>query len=252
MYLVYLFILRKGFGFKKEDHPDQENFRVQKVTLRPGHFLKLDIRQVFLNGKQLNRANAWATLVISTLVMSIGSWMLVKGSELLGHDEYRLTGLENLLGVEHLFGIETLRGLGLPIIFISVLLAAAATSIPDTMISVRDARKGNHDDSISNAMGSNIFDISFALGLPLLLYTLINGSLELSQEVRILSISSWLLMWMINLVVIPIFIYSKRITRGIGVILLLLYLVFIFLILGEVNRFEWISENIQSFLEFMN
>jgi cation:H+ antiporter len=247
IYLIYLILLRKGFGFSKADHPEDEIFAVEKVKLRPVHYLRLDVKQVLLNGKQLNRVNAWTTLVISTIIMSIGSWLLVKGSELLGHDAYSMQLLDNLFNKE-----IDLHGLGLPIIFISVLLAAAATSIPDTMISVRDARKGNHDDSISNALGSNIFDISFALGLPLLLFTLIHGELEMSLEIRILSVSSWLLMWGINLIVIPVFYYSKKITRGIGVILLLLYLIFILLITAEVMKSELIADQIETFLEFIN
>jgi Ca2+/Na+ antiporter len=247
IYLVYLFLLRKGFGFRKADLVNDQVFEVEKVSLRPVHFLRLDVKQVLLNGKRLNRVNAWTTLVISTLIMSIGSWLLVKGSEMLGHDTYSLPFVDRLFN-----GSMELHGLGLPIIFISVLLAAAATSIPDTMISVRDARKGNHDDSISNALGSNIFDISFALGLPLLLYTLIHGELEMSLDIRILSVSSWLVMWAINLVVIPVFIYSKKITRGIGVLLLLLYLAFIVLITAEVMKSEIIAGHIAAFLEIIN
>lgn len=247
IYLLYLFLLRKGFGLQKADHPDDAVFAVEKVTLRPAHFLRLDVKQVLLNGKQLNRVNAWTTLVVSTIIMSIGSWLLVKGSEMLGHNDYSLKLLDGIFN-NHI----ALHGLGLPIIFISVLLAAAATSIPDTMISVRDARKGNHDDSISNALGSNIFDISFALGLPLLLYTIIHGGLEMSLEIRILSVSSWLIMWAINLVVIPLLLYSKKITHGIGIFLLLLYLAFIILITAEVMKSELIAAHIENFLSFVN
>jgi cation:H+ antiporter len=247
IYLFYLFLLRKGFGFRKADHPDDQVFEVEKVPLRPVHFLRLDVKQVLLNGKRLTRANAWTTLLVSTLIMSIGSWMLVKGSELLGHDTYSLGFVDKIFNAP-----MELHGLNLPIIFISVLLAAAATSIPDTMISVRDARKGNHDDSISNALGSNIFDISFALGLPLLLYTLIHGELEMSRDIRILSVGSWLIMWAINLVVIPLFYFSRKITRGIGLLLLLLYLVFIVMITTEVMKAELVSDHIGTFLDFVN
>lgn len=247
VYVLYLFLLRKGFGFRKADHPDDGVFEVEKVKLRAIHFLRLDVKQVLLNGKRLNRMNAWTTLVVSTLIMSVGSWMLVKGSELLGYDTYTLPILNQLLNGEY-----ELHGIGLPIIFISVLLAAAATSIPDTMISVRDARKGNHDDSISNALGSNIFDISFALGLPLLLFTLIHGELAMSMEIRILSVGTWLIMWVINLVVIPLFLYSKKITHRIGVILLLLYLAFILLITTEVMKIDLIADHLENFLEFIN
>ena len=61
-------------------------------------------------------------------------------------------------------------GLDIPILFVAVILASAATSVPDTVISVRDAKQGNYNDAISNALGSNIFDICFALGLPLFLF----------------------------------------------------------------------------------
>ena len=247
IYLIYLFLLRKGFGFRRADHPDDQVYEIEKVTLRPVHVLRLDVKQVLLNGKRLNRSNAWTTLLVSTLIMSIGSWMLVKGSEMLGHDTYTLPLIDRLFNTP-----IDLRGLNLPIIFISVLLAAAATSIPDTMISVRDARKGNHDDSISNALGSNIFDISFALGLPLLLYTLIHGELEMSLEIRILSVGSWLVMWAINLVVIPLFLYSKKITRRIGILLLLLYLAFIGMIITETMKTELIRDHLATFLDFIN
>lgn len=240
IYLVYLFLLRKGFGFRKKDEKEQDKFRVERVQLGMLHILRLDLKQMMLNGKTLNRGNAWLTLTVSIIVMSVGTWMLVKGTEYLGHREYNLLWMEGL------------QGLGMPVIYLSVLLAAAATSIPDTMISVRDARKGNHDDSISNALGSNIFDISFALGLPLLLFTIIHGDLEMSRHIRILSISSWLLMWLINLVVIPVFILSKNINRRIGLLLLVLYIAFIVIITEEATRSELISEYIGNFLDFMN
>ena len=57
-----------------------------------------------------------------------------------------------------------------------------ATSVPDTIISVRDARKGQADDAVANALGSNIFDICFALGFPLFLYTLIHGPITMTPE----------------------------------------------------------------------
>eukprot|EP01047_Picozoa_sp_COSAG01_P114438 COSAG01_NODE_43112_length_433_cov_0.772455_1_plen_71_part_01 len=43
--------------------------------------------------------------------------------------------------------------------FTAVILGAAASSVPDTIISYKDAMKGDYDDAIANAIGSNIFDI---------------------------------------------------------------------------------------------
>ncbi len=130
VYFLYLFFLRKGFGPINHESKTDVAFETEKVKIKISHFLRLDIKQIVLNGKTLTRLNAWFTLILATGIMSMGTWLLVEGTELLGHEQYSL------------FGMENLRGLGLPIIFISVLLASAATSIPDTMISVRDAKKG--------------------------------------------------------------------------------------------------------------
>ena len=58
--------------------------------------------------------------------------------------------------------------------FTAVILGAAATSVPDTVLSYKDAIKGDYDDAVANAIGSNIFDICVALGLPLAIYSGLN------------------------------------------------------------------------------
>lgn len=241
IYILYLLFLRKGFGFKHKKIDEKNKYLIPKVSLKPSDFLMLNLKQIILNGRRLNLGNAWFTLLISTFVMSLGTWLLVNGIKLLGRGESY-----------SMFGIEGLRGLNLPLIFLSVLLASAATSIPDTMISIRDAKKGNHDDSISNALGSNIFDISFALGLPLLIYTLIHGEISMSQEIRILSVSFWLILGLINILVIPLFIYSKKITRSKGFLLLLIYVLFVFFTIEEVTSLAWLSGAIEYLFEFVN
>ena len=57
----------------------------------------------------------------------------------------------------------------------ALIVAAAATSLPDTFISLRDCIKGASVEGVSNAIGSNIFDLCVALGLPVLMYALIYG-----------------------------------------------------------------------------
>ena len=42
--------------------------------------------------------------------------------------------------------------MGIPSYFTAVVLAAAATSVPDTVLSVKDARKGEYDDAVANAV----------------------------------------------------------------------------------------------------
>ena len=49
-----------------------------------------------------------------------------------------------------------------------------ASSIPDTILSVKDAQNKKYKDAFSNAYGSNIFDICIGIGLPVLIYLLAN------------------------------------------------------------------------------
>lgn len=131
--------------------------------------------------------NAWPLLLLSTAVIAVACWGLVHATEWLGEAEYVLFG-------------QVLHGLGMPTIFVAVIFASMATSVPDTIISIRDARRGAYDDAVANALGSNIFDICFALGFPLFLYTALYGNLEMDPEVAARSTELRLLLLALTIV----------------------------------------------------
>ena len=79
---------------------------------------------------------------------------------------------DSAINLSHILGIS-------PII-IAFTVIAAATSIPDTIISVVNARKGDIDDATSNVFGSNIFDILVGIGLPLLIYYIYKGAVGIT------------------------------------------------------------------------
>lgn len=239
IYLVYLLFLVRKFGLGSTME-NEAVYRIPELKGKARYNVFWYPVLVFFQGKELTKKNAWLLLLFSTVVMSAGTLLLVKGTEWLGSKTYTLP----LIARE-------LEGLNLPIILLSVLFAAAATSIPDTMISVRDARKGNHDDSISNAIGSNIFDLSFALGLPILLYTIFYGNIEMSEHVRTLSITYWLLMWVITILVISIFLIARKISKRIGFILIVLYLAFVVMIFEEANS-KLLGELANSIISLVN
>ena len=60
------------------------------------------------------------------------------------------------------------------LLFITFFIAAVASSIPDTILSIKDAKNGKYKDAFSNAYGSNIFDICIGIGLPVLAYLIVN------------------------------------------------------------------------------
>jgi len=87
--------------------------------------------------------------------------------------------------VEHT--IEISRVLGVNAYVVAVVLTAAATSIPDTLISVAAAKKGGEDaeEAIVNAFSSNIFDILICLSVPVLLY---GGTVDIDLGESVVSI----------------------------------------------------------------
>lgn len=82
---------------------------------------------------------------------------------------------------------------GIPSLFMGLVFLAAGTSIPDAFASMAAARKGEGDMAVSNALGSNIFDILLGLGLPWLI------SLMLGRPVVFLGVNR-LLYWVAVLV----------------------------------------------------
>ena len=113
--------------------------------------------------------------------------------------------------------------LGIPSIIVALTIVSAATSIPDTIISVANAKKGDVDDATSNVFGSNIFDILIGLGLPLLIYSIFIGPLTI--VFGHLEIIIGLLL--ATLLAIYFFITDDKLSKIEGLILLSLYVIFI-------------------------
>lgn len=209
VYLVYLFathkkILGKGDNFSYTPKEKHFSFR---------DFYTINLEKMVLRGKIIRPTNAWSLLLASILVMIIGTWILVYATDRLGEE------------------------LGIPILFVSVILAAAASSIPDTMISIRDAQKGNYEDAFSNALGSNIFDISFALGFPLLIYTLLSGPIAMDAAITKASGDIWISLLVITGLTVVIFVAGKQYTLFKALLLVVLYLGFIFFVVSEVLNY---------------
>ena len=113
--------------------------------------------------------------------------------------------------------------LGIPAIIVALTITAAATSVPDAVISVVNARKGSWDDAISNVFGSNIFDILVGLGLPLLIYSFCKGPVE------IVFANLEIIAGLLASSVIVLFIFSKahKFAASAGPILLGMYSLFV-------------------------
>ncbi|MEQ9406909.1 MAG: hypothetical protein RIK87_04250, partial [Fuerstiella sp.] len=99
----------------------------------------------------LNMATTILIVTVSTLIAAVACYFLVEAT------------------------LQTARLLDVPAFFVAVILAAAASSVPDTFLAIAAARRGDDSGAVSNAFGSNIFDICICLAIPLLVNAWLTG-----------------------------------------------------------------------------
>lgn len=219
VYGVYVAIMlstmsQKGTDDEGDDDDDSNNDADDNGGSLIQSVLTLDLEPVFIRGK-INSGNAWTLLIVSMLVIGGACALLVEACEGLGH------------------------GLGIHTYFVAVVLASAATSVPDTIISYRDAMDGEYDDAVANALGSNIFDVCFALGFPLFVYTVMFGPISMSgetvenvTELRVILLAS-------TIGAFFIYIIGKGMARVKAIMLLAIYVLFTIFIASKAMEVEW-------------
>ena len=216
-YVIYIISsMKSNTDYKTIDNI--KNRSKQKIN-RFISFIKLDFSNALIGNKNINNTKAILLLLISLFFMGGSCLVLVWACELIGENQYSV------------FGFENLKGLDLPISIVAVIIAAAATSVPDTILSVKDAIKGNYNDAISNAIGSNVFDIGFALGFPVLMFSILYNPIFLTESVQEFSLKIMIVLLILTILTFIILISNKRIGLRRGILLLMLYMFFITYIL---------------------
>ncbi|MBT4376104.1 sodium:calcium antiporter [archaeon] len=140
--------------------------------------------------------------------------------------------------------------IGINPIFIALILVAAATSVPDLIISLKDAKKGNYDDSVSNVVGSNIFDITISMGLPLAIYLLITGKTINFVEHGSNLIDIRIFLLLITVIVLGIYYFAKSLKKKHVFILLFIYILFIIYSIGAAQYNAGINSVISNLAGF--
>lgn len=113
--------------------------------------------------------------------------------------------------------------LGLSESLFSLIIIAIATSIPDLFVSVQAALKGMGSLAVSNAVGSNIFDILAGIGLPFsfVAVTHIHGSIGLSAFYLLISV----------LVFLGVIIFRKSLGKKEACVLAAVYISYLFIVI---------------------
>ncbi|KXX69001.1 sodium:calcium antiporter [Flammeovirga sp. SJP92] len=235
LYVVY--VLSLFFVKMDSEGDDDDEYEYEAGSGgRLKALLKLDLSHAILGNNDMSSSRAWVLLILSTSIVGASCHLLVTGCEMLGD------------------------GLNWNTYVVALIFAAAATSVPDTIISVKSANNGAYNDAISNALGSNIFDICFALGMPLTIYTLFydknivmtggNDEMDFIGQFRVL------LLFMTFFATVIFYIGAKRKKLGAksGYFLMLLYVLFIVYTLAytyDASFIKGLSEGLISINDFL-
>jgi len=223
-YLTSVAVLLLAFAFALIYEPVAEPALAGELT-RPIALIPLALYAVYLFLQQQEWRGEGRSPVDDSVEPSAKAWkdwgLLLLGLALV------VAGVEGLLRTAIWLG-DTL---GTPTFLWGATVIAAATSIPDALISVRGARRGDGDLSIGNVLGSNIFDllvavpvgvliagasvVNFAVAAPLMafltlatvvLFTQMRTGLELSRGESVLLLAlyglfvAWLVLETMNVV----------------------------------------------------
>lgn len=121
--------------------------------------------------------------------------------------------------------VEIANILNIPAVIIGLTVLAAGTSIPDLMSSVIVARQGRGGMAISNAIGSNIFDILIGLGLPWAIVSIGGKIIPVATE----NLNSSIFLLFATVVSVLLFLLAKKwhINKFAGIGLISIYLLYL-------------------------
>ncbi|MCG8475662.1 MAG: hypothetical protein MI784_09325, partial [Cytophagales bacterium] len=210
---------------EEENDDDEEIDTSTKGKIKS--FLKLDLEALVVGNNEMSNGKAWALLTAAVIFMGVACHLLTEACTMLG------------------------SALDIHSFVVAIIFAAAATSVPDTFISIKDAKKGNYNDAVANALGSNIFDICFALGLPLTIYCFFNGSIHMGGGESITqSFVGQFRVLLLFFTVLAFMIYY--IGKGMGKVKAILLLGIYALFLAYTILFVYAPESIQGIQHFLN
>lgn len=106
-----------------------------------------------------------------------------------------------------------------------LVVVAAGTSVPDAMGSYFAAKMGNADMAVSNALGSNVFNIFAGLGIPWLISALVKGK-PILVPIDGIIIPVCILFFVLGVFIYTLWRFKLRLEPMVGKIFITLFLCF--------------------------
>ncbi len=200
LYTIYVLVVVNWRKMTDYTDPNDKITVHEEEAPKKHHILELMQRPIdFVISKLFPPEKYYfAIFFISILLVAGLSWVLV----------------ESAVQIAHILNISEA--------IIGVTVLAAGTSIPDLLSSIIVSKQGRGGMSVSNAIGSNIFDILVGLGLPLLITILLSGGSVIMEVQNILQSVEFLLASVV--LVFLVFLAARwRVGKKLGFFLLLVY-----------------------------
>ncbi|CAF1003843.1 unnamed protein product, partial [Brachionus calyciflorus] len=126
----------------------------------------------------------------------------------------------------------------IPDTIMGITLIAFGASVPDALSSLLVAKNGQGDMAISNAIGSNVFDILVCLGLPWFFRSLTMSEDFIRVKSKGLMYSSITLFGTVLMLILALRLNKWQLDKRLGMVLIIIYILFILLAsLYEMNIF---------------
>lgn len=225
-YLVYLLVMFLWAKYSNEEmfeenEPDEElEEETNNPIIKLINFITFPFRWILSLIPDARKNPQWTipVFLLSLTIIGIACYFMVIAAEALaGH-----------------YGIA-------PAI-IALTILAGGSSVPEMISSAIVAKQGRGDMAIANAVGSNIFDILMSLGLPVLLFTMMQGDIIIPEADATNINSSVTLLFASLFVVIGLMAILKfKVGKAFGIFLISLYVAYVWAAytnkLGAIN--EW-------------
>ncbi|XP_055716381.1 probable sodium/potassium/calcium exchanger CG1090 isoform X1 [Phlebotomus papatasi] len=118
--------------------------------------------------------------------------------------------------------------LGIPDTVMGLTFVAAGVSVPDALSSIAVIKEGYGDMAVSNAIGSNVFDILICLGLPWFIQTaIIKPGSHVNVISKGLAYSTLSLLSTVLFLLVATHLNGWKLDKRLGIVLMVWYLVFI-------------------------